>query len=518
MERAIGILPSFCWQTVQKISQAHNMVAENTRRGLNRLRPNLKTLQETRAAQREKKEAQIQEKERQLEQIAAEERQLKEKERNAFLEQSSYKILLRDKDVENFNRILNDQRMNKQNKLLAANQREKHIAAQILAKDNGEMKPWYHSVEERIMNEDCNRKKNLQADVEFFNEMVRKKKQLAGERLELEKEDKRRVMLEDAYINQKDKEEMEKKKEEKRKFIHQNVTKPKLSKTEKLARASKEQHFKEVDTFFSKAKAAKADKLKRYQMKIQTAYDHLMKIGNEEASKFASSEKEMTKVIGLRRIKEKQQEEEKNEKRAAMQKSILEANAEKVREKLEAKQIEKEKSKKRLGDLMEADRLHAAEIEQKKQQKQQDLLEYSNFNSEMAANKRALQMEKRKGEIEEQKRILLDIMPVPVKQYIESEMQKAEEEGLDMPYIKKKMSKTKPARSENAKTQSKVFDHCSDLTHIKLSQAEMPKNKSYFLPPLPSPPRVEKTTSLDLQKPVKVPPIAQLKLEQKTET
>uniref|UniRef100_A0A087YDL3 Trichohyalin-plectin-homology domain-containing protein n=1 Tax=Poecilia formosa TaxID=48698 RepID=A0A087YDL3_POEFO len=242
--------------------------------------------------------------------------------------------------------------------------------------------------------------------------MVRKKKQLAGERLELEKEDK------------------------------------------------------------SKAKAAKADKLKRYQMKIQTAYDHLMKIGNEEASKFASSEKEMTKVIGLRRIKEKQQEEEKNEKRAAMQKSILEANAEKVREKLEAKQIEKEKSKKRLGDLMEADRLHAAEIEQKKQQKQQDLLEYSNFNSEMAANKRALQMEKRKGEIEEQQRILLDIMPVPVKQYIESEMKKAEEEGLDMPYIKKKMSKTKPARSENAKTQSKVFDHCSDLTHIKLSQAE----------------------------------------------
>lgn len=515
MERAIGILPTFCWETVQKISQAHNKVAENTRKGLSRLRPNLKALQETRAAQREKKEAQKQEKEQKLEQIAAEERQLKKQERNAILEQSKYQILLRDKNVDNFNRILNDQRMNKQNKVLAANQREKHIAAR---KDSGEMNPWYNNVDERIKIEECRRKKNLHADVKFFNEVVHKKKQLAAERLELEKEDKRRVMLQDAYTTQKEKEEIEKYKEEERKFIHQNVIKPKLSKTEQLARASKEQHFKDVETFFSKTKEVKAEKLKRCQMKIQTAYDHLTKIGNEEASRLASIEKEMTKVIGLRRAKDKQQAEKENEKRAAMEKSVLEANAEKIREKLEAKRIEKEKSKKRLGDLMEADRLYAAEIEQKKQQRRQDILECSKFNSETVAKKRAYQIEKRKRETEEQQRILLDIIPDSVKQYMTSEMQKAEEEGLDMPYIKKKLSKTKPACSGNAKTHSKVFDHCSDLTHIKLSQAEMPKNKTYFLPPISSPPRVEKTTPLDLQKPRKIPPIEQLKLEQKTET
>uniref|UniRef100_A0A096LTZ3 Trichohyalin-plectin-homology domain-containing protein n=1 Tax=Poecilia formosa TaxID=48698 RepID=A0A096LTZ3_POEFO len=409
--RAIGILPSFCWQTVQKISQAHNM--------------------ETRAAQREKKEAQIQEKERQLEQIAAEERQLKEKERNAFLEQSSYKILLRDKDVENFNRILNDQRMNKQNKLLAANQREKHIAAQILAKDNGEMKPWYHSVEERIMNEDCNPEKEMtkviglrrikekqqeeeknekraamqKSILEANAEKVREK--LEAKQIEKEKSKKRLGDLMEA--DRLHAAEIEQKKQQKQQdLLEYSNFNSEMAANKRALQMEKRKDSEETRAAQREKKEAQIQEKER-QLEQIAAEERQLKEKilndqrNEEASKFASSEKEMTKVIGLRRIKEKQQEEEKNEKRAAMQKSILEANAEKVREKLEAKQIEKEKSKKRLGDLMEADRLCAAEIEQKKQQKQQDLLEYSNFNSEMAANKRALQMEKRKGEIEEQK-------------------------------------------------------------------------------------------------------------------
>ncbi|XP_054885569.1 caldesmon-like [Poeciliopsis prolifica] len=459
MKRNTVILPSYCWYTIQQMSRANDLVGENCQKNFDRLRPKFEILEAKRTKHVAKKEAEKLAKEQGFDRIAEEERQFVEQEQRALIEKSKYKMMQRDKGVENFNRELSKQGIKEFNKVLAAYQRDKRTAAEKLAKESGEINSWNNAADERIKNEEIKRKQTTRANADEYIGQMREHKQIAEQKRLLGHEETRQIMLKDAYINQRENEDREKRREMERDCLQQNPIKQIRSKMEQLEISRKEDTGNWGD-FLSTTRNSekyKADRLRETQMKIQNVYDKLAEIKKEENSKLASRENRINKLDIQRRMKEKQREEEEQERKATTEKSLLETNTYLAREKLEEKQTDKEKSRKRLYEMREADKLYAAEEEKKYQQKRQITLDCSEFNLRMAAEKRAKERNKKNTDMAEQ-RSLHHSFTNPsdtIKEYMKTELQKAQDRGLDVQYIQSKFRKPKPP--------PKVGDSCRVL-------------------------------------------------------
>ncbi|MEQ2258285.1 hypothetical protein XENORESO_014653 [Xenotaenia resolanae] len=505
MAKATGISTG-CWERIQRTLNEsvvrptrQDIVDENYKKFSNRVQWQYKMKEGQLIRIRAVTDVEKQEKKKQFDQIAGEERQFKEQEKHAMIERSKYKLLQQDKDVEQFNRALHAEMIKQDNKVLAEYQEKKRKTERLLVKQNGEMKPWHNNADERIKQEARQRERNTKAFTDVCIEHSREKKRLAQSKRELDREERQNCILQDAYTNQKEREERLKYKEREKQFIHQNCLKPRPPKTEQLAKSrEEEEQYRHIqnDIYLAQCKFKQdlAERIKKPQRKTKIVSDQMTEIEKEKALK----KKINLEIAADQLAKKEQQLKEKKKKKDEIKKLHYEVLDSQIKKKLEVEMAEKEINKEWRSKLFEADRLYEIEIQQKKQKAQENNILVSDANSVMAAERRACENELRKQEAEEKQRIIQRAVNIldPVKQYIQSELHKAEEKGLDIQLLKKQMLKN----CEKVYSSPSFLEHLpridNDQIHLtkleqeaKYSRVLLPGVKTHFLPPLSAPHR-----------------------------